>query len=273
MTEEPDKRLRVELDHENKVIRLGCYYYDFKGVMICEATEEEKKKFLCGRFMTYPIVDDDWRVRDDDCVADGIERLIIGKKGDTIPLAALQDALDYNAEEHCCDYSDVLVDLERHGITISNRKSYDSEEELSDTVVISIDKIRKNEHMYRIDAHWGSYYIPRRFCYVGDDDELYQLCGCAVNGYKYPKQKIVDLIAEDVHALSWFFHKPNLKVFATSISKNFLGFRPNELSEIPKDWYYTVQTLDTDINKKLESLYKEYPEDYYKGKLPDIVRR
>ena len=72
MTEDESKKIRVELDHENKVIRLGCWFYDLKGVLIAEATDEDKEKYYCGKYMTYPIVDDDWEVREDECIKDGI---------------------------------------------------------------------------------------------------------------------------------------------------------------------------------------------------------
>ena len=52
MTEDESKKIRVELDHEQKVIHLGCWFYDLKGVLIAEATEEDKKKYYCGKFMT-----------------------------------------------------------------------------------------------------------------------------------------------------------------------------------------------------------------------------
>ena len=54
MSEDESKKIRVELDHEQKVIRLGCWFYDLKGVLIAEATDEDKEKYHCGKFMTYP---------------------------------------------------------------------------------------------------------------------------------------------------------------------------------------------------------------------------
>ena len=171
-TEDVRKSFEVKLDHEKKVIRIGAYFYDLKGVLICEATEEDKKKYYCNRFITFPIVDDDWRVLEDEDISDGLERLIIGKTGDTVPLAALRDAADYNAREHVCGYDELLVGLERRGITISNWKAIDSQEELSDTVVIELSKI-PGKHHFRLDSHQDSYYIPRRFFHVGTDDELY----------------------------------------------------------------------------------------------------
>ena len=117
MSEDESKKIRVELDHEQKVIRLGCWFYDLKGVLIAEATDEDKEKYHCGKFMTYPIVDDDWEVREDDCIKDGIADLVVGKKGETVPLSKLQDVLDLNAEERSGDYSDILVDVEN--VTVS----------------------------------------------------------------------------------------------------------------------------------------------------------
>ena len=151
-TEDVRKSFEVKLDHEKKVIRIGAYFYDLKGVLICEATEEDKKKYYCNRFITFPIVDDDWRVLEDEDISDGLERLIIGKTGDTVPLAALKDTADYNAREHVCGYDELLVGLERRGITISNRKAIDSPEDLSDTVVIELSKI-PGKHHFRLDSH------------------------------------------------------------------------------------------------------------------------
>jgi quercetin dioxygenase-like cupin family protein len=261
-----DKNVRVELDKEEKVIRLGSYFYNLKGVLIKKATDEEKKKCYCYDYMTYPIVDDDWMVRNDDCIADGIERLIIGKKGNVVPLRALKDALDDNANEYNCSYSDVLVNLERHGITISNRVAYNSKEELSDTIVLEIGKVAIGG--YRIDSHYQSYYIPRRFCVVGKDDELYHLINNWGSNEDKMGSNIIDIIAEDVYAISWFFNKPNLKVLCVAITESGFGFMPNKDADIPKDWFYTLQTLDNDINRKVEELHKEYP-GFYEDKLPD----
>ena len=151
MTEDESKKIQVELDHENKVIRLGCWFYDFKGVLIAEATDEDKEKYYCGKYMTYPIVDDDWEVREDECIKDGIADLVIGKKGDTIPLIKLRDVLNLNAEERSGDYSDILNDVERHGITVSNRLKDNPQQELPEIITLEIYKIRKKEDIYRID--------------------------------------------------------------------------------------------------------------------------
>jgi len=38
-----------------------------------------------------------------------------------------------------------------------------------------------------------------------------------------------------------------------------------------KDWYYTVQTLEGEINRQLDEMHQQYPDDYNRGKRPDIV--
>ena len=257
----------IKLDHEQKVIRLGSYFYDLKGVLICEATDEDRQKYYCNKYVTFPIVDNDWLVYDGDAIANGIENLIVSKKGDTIPLAALSEAADYNAREHDCDYEDQLIDLERHGITVSNRKSKDSAEELSDNIVISIDKL--GDKRFRMNSDWGDYYIPKRFFYVGDDDELYESDGDDDKPSLY-HQKIITRIVDDVYGLSWFFNKPKLRVLVTAITYNGVGSQRYQLEPIPKDWFYTVQTLEGEINRELEELHKKYPNEYNKGKRPDV---
>ena len=267
-TYEPSHQgFEIKLESEQKVIRLGSYFYDLKGVLICEATDEDRKKYYCDKYVTFPIVDEDWRVYDGDAIADGIEHLIVGKKGDTIPLAALREAADYNAREHDCRYEDQLLDLERHEITVSNRKFRDSAEEFPDNIVIGIDKLR--EKYFRMDSDWGSYYIPRRFFYVGDDDELYESDGDDFKPSNY-HQKLITRIVDDVWSLSWFFNKPKLRVLVTAITDNGFGFQRNELGPIPKDWFYTVQTLEGEINRKLDEMHKEYPDDYNRRKRPDV---
>ena len=264
-TEDVRKSFEVKLDHEKKVIRIGAYFYDLKGVLICEATEEDKKKYYCNRFITFPIVDEDWNVLEDEDISDGLERLIIGKTGDTVPLAALKDAADYNAREHVCGYDELLVGLERRGITISNRRAIDSPDELSDTVVIELSKI-PGKHHFRLDSHEDSYYIPRRFFHVGTDDELYQDAREGKQQTQYTYDKIVQQIADDVYSLSWFFHKPNLKVLVIAYAEESDASHRYKIGPIPTDWFYTVQTLEGDINRKLDDMYKEEPDKYYKEK-------
>jgi hypothetical protein len=266
--ESSHKGFEINLENEQKVIRLGSYFYDLKGVLICEATDEDREKYYCDRYVTFPIVDDDWRVYDGKEIANGINSLIVGKKGDTIPLIALEKAADYNAREHDCSYDEQLVDLEQHGITISNRKHKESAEEFSDNVVIGIDKIGKKR--FRMDADWASYYVPTRFFYVGEDDELYEDDSDDGRPSMY-QQKLVDRIVDDVWGLSWFFNKPNLRVLITAITDNGLGFVRNKLDSIPKDWFYTVQTLEAEVNQKLDEMHKKYPDDYNRRKRPDNI--
>ena len=60
----------IKLDHEQKVIRLGSYFYDLKGVLIREATDEDRQKYYCNKYVTFPIVDNDWLVYDGDAITD-----------------------------------------------------------------------------------------------------------------------------------------------------------------------------------------------------------
>ena len=43
-----------------------------------------------------------------------------------------------------------------------------------------------------------------------------------------------------------------------------------EYVTIPKDWFYTVQTLESEINRELDELHKQYPNSYNKKKRPDF---
>ena len=266
MTEDESKKIRVELDHEQKVMYLGCWFYDLKGVLIAEATEEDKKKYYCGKFMTYPIVDDDWQVRDDECISAGIGSFVVGKKGETIPLIKLQEVLDNNAEERSGDYSDILTDAERHGLTISNRMEDNPQEELPETITLEIDKIRKTD-VYRIDSDWKGYYIPRRFCHVGKDGQLYQHIEEKEHETNSQYARIVKQIADDVNSISLFFNKHHLKVRCQNIRSND-DSQTNNDHRIPDDWHISVKTLEDDINSEIQSLKEEYPDDYYRNKRP-----
>ena len=259
------KGFEVNLEKEEKVIGLGAYSYNLKGVLICEASEEEKKKYYCDKYMIYPIVDEPWRVYEGDEICDGIDRQIIGKKGDTLLLRDLIRLIDYNTRENVWEYESLLQDVEKHGITVSNRKSLDSGEELSDTIVLEI--TRDSEDSFTIRSHHDSYYISRRHFSVGDDDELYE---CERDGSRSPfNQKIITRLVDDVYGLSYFFNKPNLRVLVTArvlIDEEKYEF---ENVTIPKDWYYTVQTLEADINRELDALHQQYPNSYFKEKRPD----
>ena len=41
-----------------------------------------------------------------------------------------------------------------------------------------------------------------------------------------------------------------------------------EENPVPTDWFNTVQTLEGDINRKLDDMYKEEGDKYYKEKRP-----
>jgi hypothetical protein len=70
--------------------------------------------------------------------------------------------------------------------------------------------------------------------------------------------------------LAWSFHKPNLKVLVIAYTQDEEGKQRYKIGPVPKDWYYTVQTLETDINRALDENNKEYPDNYYRDKRPDI---
>ena len=267
MTDDESKKIKVELDHEQKVIHLGCWFYDLKGVLIAEATEEDKKKYYCDKYMTYPIVDDDWFVRDDDFISEGIASLTIGRKGDTIPLIKLREVLDLNVDERSGDYSDVLIDVERHGITVSNRMKDNPQEELPETITLEIDKIRSKEDIYRIDGDRDGYYIPRRFCHVGKDGKLYDGTKVKENETKGPYSSMVYQLANDVKGLSWFFNNQRLKV--RCLAARFYDESETEADRcIPDDWHQAVKTLEDDVNSEIQRMRDEYPDDHYQLKRP-----
>ena len=266
--EHSHKGFEVNLESEQKVIRIGSYFYDLKGVLICEANEEERKKFYCNRFMTYPIVDDDWHIYEGDEIIDGLYHLIVGKKGDTVTIWDMYSAAQHNVISHDCAYDDILCGLERHGITISNRKSLDSTEELSDIIVIIIDK--EGDRHFRMSSHPDSYYIPSRYFRVGDDsDELYEY-----NQHDRSEKtwrKISTCIIEDVEGLAWFFNKPKLRVFLTAHIKN-KETKEYEYCQIPEDWFYSVHTLEDEINNALAAKEKKYKDYHNTMKRPDIPK-
>ena len=255
MTQDIDKKIRVELEHENKVIRLDALFYDLKGVLICEATEEERKKYHCGKYMTYPIVEDDWEVHEESCIAGGIGRLVVGKRGDTIlwDNSALIDAIRYNADHHRGSYQELLLDLKQKGITISTKKSLDSDEEWSDVIGLVLTKCGG---YYRIESNENGFYIPERLFYIGEDDELYQMTGSALDGFEYTKRSLVEEIADDVYELSFYFDKPNLQVYVATLDD---AIPAHFQAEIPKDWFYTLHTLEADINRRVKELRMDYP--------------
>ena len=88
-TYEPSHQgFEIKLESEQKVIRLGSYFYDLKGVLICEATDEDRKKYYCDKYVTFPIVDEDWRVYDGDAIAPW---LLSGRLPITMPVSMIAD--------------------------------------------------------------------------------------------------------------------------------------------------------------------------------------
>ena len=255
-------------DDEKKVIRLGCYFYTLKGVLINEATDEEKEKYCCGKFMTYPIVGDDYEVAEDDCITDGIEMLLIGKQGYTIPLRAVKEAADYNARENCCEYSDVLRSLERQGITVSNRKAYNSNELLPDEITLCIDDKLFMKDTYRLDCNEPCYYVPRRFFTISKEDgKLYQLN----KKNKMDNIDLVERLVEDIWSLIWFFNRKQIRVKIRTYREDGYGYGlvPNELQDIPDDWPEVLLGLEAEINARLDKLCAEYKDDYCRNKRED----
>ena len=182
-------------------------------------------------------------------------------------MSKLQPVLDLNAEERSGDYSDILVDLERHGITVSNRLQDNPQQELPEIITLEIDKIRKKEDIYRIDCDWDGYYIPRRFCHVGKDGQLYQNIEEKENETKSYYLKIVKQIADDVNSISWFFNKHSLKVRCLSVcSCDETQVNPDR--SIPDDWHISVKTLEDDVNNEIERMEGEFSDDNYHYKRP-----
>ena len=92
---------------------------------------------------------------------------------------------------------------------------------------------------------------------MGTDDELYQDAREGKQQTQYTYDKIVQQIADDVYSLSWFFHKPNLKVLVIAYTEESDASHRYKIGPVPTDWFYTVQTLEGDINRKLDDMYKE----------------
>ena len=259
---------------EKKIIRLGSYFYKLKGYLVKEADEYEQKKYYCGKYMTYPIVGDDFSVRDDDDIINGIENLIMGCEGDILPLDAIADAAKVNAREKNCEYSDVLVDLERQGITLSNRVCYDSEEELPDEVVVCLDPDVLGKDRFRLDPQRGCYHIPQRFCYMKDGELYMDYHDDRVNENSGEYDKIYNQLADELWSLSWFFKKPNLhiKVRIYTPYGYAFGNGTNELTDITDEWPECIKRLENQVNEKFRKMREEYPDDYYRGKRKDVEK-
>lgn len=246
-------------DHDNKIIRLGCYFYDFKGVLICEATKEERETYCCGKYMTYPIVDDSYKVREDREIVDGIKYLITAKKGETVPLHRLAEALDYNVEYRETRYGDVLVNMESLGGIISD---YDTKGNIRFPAEITLG-IGNVYSGYRLDSLDG-YYIPHRFFSVSDKDgELHQHRWRKGNKEEDDDFKLVDDIAEEICDIMWFFHRTDLYV-------KIKAMEINQLQDIPTTWPEAILRFEKDVNQTVKALWEEQSQEkeyYYEKKL------
>ena len=99
------------------------------------------------------------------------------------------------------------------GITVSNRLSLDSEEELPDAIVIVMEMWNDgNGDYYEIYYDRGSYYIPSYTCRNGDDWGIYVLYYNKTGSYINMNEDIKDMIAKIVYQLSYTFNKPHLHV-------------------------------------------------------------
>lgn len=236
MTDICNRAFQIMPNNENKIIRLGCCFKPLKGVLICEATEEEKDDFCCGKYMTYPIVGNGYEVWGDyEDISRGFEYLIIGKKGDTLPLTKLSDAADYNVSHNECDYYNILTDVEDQGITITNRIDPESEELLPDTITLCIVQIK--EDTYKISSAKNNYYVPYRFFNISESRNL-------------AKQ-----IGDDIWALMWFFNRKQIRVQI----------------DVPNEWPEVLRHLEQEINDYLQKPWHKRLDDHYEYKRPDNI--
>lgn len=238
MTDFCNRAFQVMPNNENKIIRLGCFFKPLKGVLICEATDEEKDDFCCGKYMTYPIVGNGYEVWGDyEDIATGFEYLIVGKKGDTLPLKYLRDAADYNVRHNECDYYDILIDIEDQGITVTNRIATDSEELLPDIITLNIRDYHNGE--FKISSAKNNYYVPFRQFHISDIDEMPQLIG------------------DDIWSLMWFFNRKQLRVKI----------------DVPEGCPESIYHLEDKINDYLQKPWKGRLDDHYEYKRPDIFMK
>ncbi len=259
------ENFQIVLCPEKKVIRVGFFFYKLKGYLVKEATEEEQKKYSCNKYMTYPVVGDDFEVKEGEEIADGIGILVIGNEGDTVLLEEIRDAAIRNVKERGCEYESLLVDLERQGITISNRVSLDDKEELPEEIVICITKAN---NFYSVETECNNYYIPERECFFKDGNLYVDYSDIKDT---YDDYKIENQITKDLYSLSWFFNKPNLHVKIMTYGNN--DRYSSELKEIPEDWPDCVKRLEDEINKKHKEKWAKHPNDYYKKKRKDVFKK
>lgn len=242
MTKFTNRVFQIIPDNENKIIRVGCLFYPFKGVLICEATEEEKEKYDCGRFMTYPIIGDGYKVCEDEDVCKDIDYYFVGKKGDTLLLSEMREVAAENATYRDMDYYDLLSFLEDEGITITNRVSLDSDILLPDT--ISIELYSLGDDCYNILNCSGNYTIQQCVARIKPEDgELYQVIDNLKDNKQVYRGLLAQELADDLYSLRWFFNRKQLKVKIISDPAD---------TELAK-------RLEQDVNKRFEAICDEQP--------------
>ena len=247
-------------DNEKKVIYCGAMIYTVKGFIIYPTSEEERL-FPEDTFRTLPVVDDGYEVIDDENLNDGIKYHIIGREGDTIPLGELSECLRYNAFHMVCDLSDILEDVQKHHITVTNSHPRFPEQRLPDMITVNIDGGICGEQHYRIDSDYpDSYLLPQRFSYVGEDGRLYMnYQDVNRNRCQSDNDTITQQIADDIESYMWFFNNPALRLHVRS-------YRTVDSIEdgVPDTWPQCLQSLESDVNRLVEVMAQEYIEAHEK---------
>lgn len=272
MTDFKNRYFQIMPDNEGKILTLGCMFKELKGVLICEATEEEKEDFCCGKFMTYPIVGEEYDVWDEyEDIANGFEYGSIGKKGETIPIINLRDAFDYNARHYECDFIDILMDAEMQGVTITNRFGPDSEELLPDTITLCLSQYKSGK--YFIESARNNYYIPlHNFCISKKDNQLHEI-DYRKEGDNVDGQELVELIGDIVWSYMWFFNRKQIRVQIKTYSEDGHGWMGDQLFDLPKDWPEIILNLENNINDYLQKPWNKRPYDHWIKKRPDPFQR
>jgi hypothetical protein len=190
-------------------------------------------------------------------------------------LYAIAAAAEDNVVERNCDYHGVLVDLERQGITLSNRVAFDSEEELPDEITVCLDPGVLGRDSFRLDPQRGCYYIPKRFCYMKDGELYMDYRGDKKNENPSEHDKIYSQLADELWSLSWFFNKPNLHIKVRTYTPDgfAFGFGPNELADITDEWPECIKRLEGQVNERFRKMREEHPDDYYRGKRKDVPKK
>lgn len=272
MTDFKNRFFRIIPDNEGKILTLGCMFKELKGMLICEATEEEKKEYFCGTFMTYPIVGEGYDVWDNfKDFYKGLENSSIGKKGETIPIINLEDAFRYNAKHYVCDFYDILIDAEKKGVTITNRFDPDSEELLPDTITLYINQY-SSCNTYSIASVENNYYIPMHdFCISQKDNQLHVLDYRKKDGNK-EWYELVETIGDIVWSYKWFFNRKQIRVQIKTYSEDG-GWINDQLIDLPKDWPEIILNLENNINDYVKKPWNKESSDHWGKKRPDTFKK